>query len=98
MPMGKIGGGGIVGETLPIGLEGRGVRFETEKRQASVPQKRFNDRQPCPGFLDMEKEITARADAEEIIRGGNAEILEHIGIQQILAATPNAVGGYAVAA
>ena len=85
----------VVGKTPPIGLKGGVVRFEAQKCQAIVPQKRGDSGEPHLLLLDMEQQVAAAAHAKKIAEGG-AKLPVLVQIQQILAAAPYVIGGCAI--
>src|SRR3989338_11640426 len=73
-------------------MQDSGIDFESEKCQVVFPEEFIDAGQRHAMFLNMEQQVAAGADAEEICRiQGRTEIRAVARLHQILAEAPNLI-------
>lgn len=93
LPLREAGGGAVIGKASMVGMQDSGVDLESEEGQVVFPEKFIDAGQRHAVFLNVEQQVAAGADAEEIRRiQGRAEIRAVARLHQVLAEAPNLIG------
>src|SRR5579883_1103967 len=71
IPTGQVGGGLVLWEALAVGRQDRVIQFEAEKGEIAALQESRDLDQSHGLLLNMEEQVAAGAEAEEILRVQN---------------------------